>query len=52
MKVEELNIVELVEGLEASGLQTVVIDENTDFNSPEFVELAKRMQSPDNPGKD
>lgn len=34
----------IVEEIEATGLKSVVIDENTDFNSSEFVELANRMQ--------
>ena len=33
-----LNIKELQEDLESVGLKPIIIDENTDFNSPEFME--------------
>ena len=38
-----LNIKKLQEDLESVGLKPTIIDENTDFNSPEFQELGKKF---------
>lgn len=37
------DIKELQEDLEVVGLKPIIIDENTDFNSPEFQELGKKL---------
>jgi len=40
-----LDTKELQEHLERSGIHAIVIDENTDFNSPEFRKLGERLKN-------
>ncbi len=40
-----LDTKELQEHLERSGLHSMVIDENTDFNSPEFRQLGRLIKN-------